>query len=59
VSGSLSVSGGLYFFALIAALGLCVIGGMLAHRPKRPCPRCNEQIAMSARRCLHCGYEFE
>jgi hypothetical protein len=53
------VSGGLYFFALIFALGLCVVGAMLAHKPKRPCPRCNEQISMSARRCLHCGYEFE
>lgn len=53
------MSGGLYFFALITALALCVIGGMLAHRPKRRCPRCNERIAMSARRCLHCGYEFE
>jgi Uncharacterised protein family UPF0547 len=53
------VSGGLYFFALIAALGLCVVGGMLAHRPKRPCPRCNEQVPISAMRCRHCQYEFE
>jgi len=53
------MSGGLYFFALIAALGLCVVGGMLAHRPKRRCLRCNEQILQSAPRCRHCGYEFE
>jgi hypothetical protein len=53
------VSGGLYFFALIVALGLCVAGGMLAHRPKRSCPRCTRQIAQSARRCRHCGYEIE
>jgi hypothetical protein len=31
------VSGGLYFFALIGALALCVIGGMLAHRRCRHC----------------------
>jgi predicted amidophosphoribosyltransferase len=53
------VSGGLYFFVLLAALGLCVVGGMLAHRPKRTCPRCTRQIAQSARRCRHCGYEVE
>jgi hypothetical protein len=38
------VSGSLYFFALAAALSLCVIGG---------------QIVMSARRCRHCQYEIE
>jgi predicted RNA-binding Zn-ribbon protein involved in translation (DUF1610 family) len=53
------VSGGLYFFAFATALGLCVIAGLLAHRTKRPCPRCGEQIAMSARRCRHCEYEIE
>jgi hypothetical protein len=39
------MSGG-YFFALIMALGLCVIGGLLAHRPKRACLR-------------YCEYELE
>ena len=53
------VSGGLYFFALVAALALCVIGGLLAHRPKRSCPRCGRQIPMSVRRCRHCQYEIE
>ena len=53
------MSGSLYFFALIAALGLCVIGGLLAHRPKRACPRCGAQIPMSVRRCRHCRYEIE
>jgi predicted amidophosphoribosyltransferase len=52
------VSGGIYFFALVMTLAICVVGGMMAHRPKRPCPRCNERIAMSARRCRHCGYEM-
>ena len=53
------MSGGLYFFVLIAALALCVIGGMLAHRPKRSCPRCGTHIPMTARRCRHCEYEME
>jgi predicted amidophosphoribosyltransferase len=53
------MSGGLYFFALAAALGLCVVGGLMAHRPKRPCPRCRAQIPTSARRCRHCEYEIE
>jgi predicted RNA-binding Zn-ribbon protein involved in translation (DUF1610 family) len=53
------VSGSLYFFALAAALSLCVIGGLMAHRPKRRCPGCGEQIVMSARRCRHCQYEIE
>jgi predicted RNA-binding Zn-ribbon protein involved in translation (DUF1610 family) len=53
------VSGGFYFFALATALGLCVIAGLMAHRPKRPCPRCGAQIVMSARRCRHCEYEIE
>lgn len=54
-----AMSGGLYFFALASALGLCVIAGLLAHRPKRACPQCGEQISMSARRCRHCEYEIE
>jgi hypothetical protein len=29
------VSGGLYFLALATALSRCVIGGLLAHRPKQ------------------------
>jgi predicted amidophosphoribosyltransferase len=53
------VSGSLYFFALIGALALCVVGGKLAHRPKRACPRCGTHIATSARRCRHCQYEIE
>jgi hypothetical protein len=53
------MSGGLYFFALAAALAICVIGGLMAHRPRRPCPRCGKAISMSARRCRHCGYELE
>jgi hypothetical protein len=59
VSGSLSVSSGLYFFALVGALALCVIGGLLAHRPKRACPRCDRKIPMSVRRCRYCEYELE
>jgi predicted amidophosphoribosyltransferase len=53
------MSGSLYFVALIAALSLCVIGGLMAHRPKRPCPRCGKPISLSAQRCRHCRYEFE
>ena len=53
------MSGGLYFAVLLGALVLCVAGGLLAHRPKRTCARCTRQIAQSARRCRHCGYEFE
>jgi predicted amidophosphoribosyltransferase len=53
------VSGGVYFFALALALGLCVVGGLLAHRQKRPCPRCGARIETSARRCRHCEYEIE
>jgi len=53
------MSGGIYFFALIMALGLCVIGGLLAHRPKRACLRCGRQIPMSVRRCRYCEYEIE
>jgi hypothetical protein len=53
------VSAGVYFFALAVALGLCVVAGLLAHRPKRPCPQCDEPVLMSVRRCRHCGYEFE
>jgi len=52
------MSAGVYFAALAIALGLCLAGGMLAHRPKRPCPRCNERILVSARRCRHCDYEL-
>jgi predicted amidophosphoribosyltransferase len=53
------MSGSLYFAALIGALVLCVAGGLMAHRPKRRCLRCESRIPMSARRCRHCGYEFE
>jgi hypothetical protein len=53
------MSGSLYFFALIVALALCIGGGLMAHRPKRPCPRCTKPIAQSALRCRHCGYEME
>jgi predicted amidophosphoribosyltransferase len=53
------MSGGVYFFALASVLSLCVIAGLLAHRPKRPCLRCGEPILLSVRRCRHCGYEIE
>jgi predicted amidophosphoribosyltransferase len=53
------VSGGLYFAALVGALLICVVGGLMAHRPRRRCLQCNERILQSARRCPHCGYEIE
>jgi len=53
------MSGALYFFVLVIALGLCVIAGLFAHRPKRPCPRCGKRIYMSVRRCRYCQYEIE
>jgi hypothetical protein len=53
------MSGSLYFLALFGALALCVIGGLLAHTPRRACPRCGKRVSMSARRCLFCEYEFE
>jgi hypothetical protein len=53
------VSGTVYFVFLIGGLGLCVIGGMFAHRPKRACLRCGKQIPMSVRRCRFCEYETE
>ena len=54
-----AVSGGLYFAALVGALLICVVGGLMAHRPRRRCLQCNERILQSARRCPHCGYEIE
>jgi predicted amidophosphoribosyltransferase len=53
------VSASLYFLALIGALSLCVVGGLMAHRPKRRCLRCQKRIPMSVRRCRYCGYEME
>jgi predicted amidophosphoribosyltransferase len=53
------MSGSLYFAALLGALAICVIGGLMAHRPRRRCLRCNRSIPQSARRCRHCGYELE
>ena len=41
------VSGGLYFFVLATALGLCVIGGMFAHRTEAAVPA----LRSADRRC--------
>jgi hypothetical protein len=47
-----------YFIALLGALSICALAALVAHRPKRPCPRCELRMAIAARRCRFCAYEL-
>jgi Uncharacterised protein family UPF0547 len=47
-----------YFIALLGILAICAIATIVAPRNRRPCPRCDLRIAVSARRCRTCGYEL-
>jgi hypothetical protein len=46
-----------YVLAVLVALAICALATIVSPRPTRPCPRCDLDIAVSARRCRSCGYE--
>ena len=47
----------IYALAVSAALAIFALATVVAPGPRRPCPRCDVRIAVSARRCRACGYE--
>ena len=47
-----------YYVAMAVALALCV-GAVIVYRaPTRPCHQCGRRLAVTRRRCRHCGYRF-
>jgi hypothetical protein len=47
----------IYALAVVVALAVFALATVVAPGPRRPCPRCDERIAVSAKRCRACGYE--
>jgi hypothetical protein len=47
----------IYVLAVVVALAIFALATVVAPGPRRPCPRCDLRIAVSARRCRACGYE--
>jgi hypothetical protein len=45
-----------YTLFFLVAFAICAAATLVAPGPRRPCPRCEVDIALSARRCRSCGY---
>ena len=52
------MSPAIYYLAMVVALVLCIGSVIVYSPPTRPCHQCGRRLAVTARRCRHCGYRF-
>ena len=46
----------IYLLLFLAALAICLVGGLMAPPAVRACPGCGDDIDIRARHCRRCGY---